>query len=304
MAVKVNEKVLTAAKAKLVKLSEAWTAGVTRGKLWDIDGKDTGADHTHCHSWIPGRNNYYGPLVKNQLVLSCHSKKRSKGICSVEAHEAIIKWVASDECPLSQYILNRDDEDSLLNGGVVILIGPDGATGNETLWICKVLRYAVEHGQALDVWLELVKAGVNPLLALYVCSFVRTVKGATFSYTGPYSHVCVFHGDAKDAYLQQLMRGEVYRKADCTPQIFGKEMNNAYPAGGDNRLKSFCAPMKKDDGWGGSVVDDAASKEEFIKHVLAWQAELEGKGGGVKAAVKRLVSKKPTKTTVYLEEDM
>src|SRR5690606_33543132 len=127
----------------------------------------------------------------------------SAKVCSVEAHEAIILWIASDDCPLSKYILNRDDKESLLNGGVIILCGEEGASVNEALWICKVLRYGVEGGQSLDVWYELVKAGVKPLLAHVVATYVRTIQGATFQYTGMYSHVSAF-GNNYDAKKEDV----------------------------------------------------------------------------------------------------
>lgn len=306
----VSDEVLEKAKKRLVTLSETWTACVTRGEAWSLEGKVIGGrGYTACHAWIThmfkrhcsgvkgqkmtgyekweamprenkdlcdaNKGNYH-PEARNFLTLSCHSKVRSKKICSPEAHEAIILWMASDDCVLSKYILNRDDKDSLLNGGVVILSGPDGASSQETMWMCKVLRYGVEASQALDTWKQLYDAGVSPGFALLVSSYIRTVTEDSFCFTGMESHSSVFNAFK---YSEENLRSVVELnnpnpKAEKTSDLFA-------PAGGEagsfvisTKIQGFCKPVQKSDGWGGTVDAKAVTKPEFIQNVLQWQEEI------------------------------
>lgn len=317
--VQVSEKVLGLAKKWLVDSSAKWRDGVTFGVSWTLDGKMLagGASATFCHSWVAtaysgalapvrdlsekdrllGYARPYKAEAANFLTMSCHSKGRSKGICSEEAHEAIILWLASDECPLSKYILNRDDKESLLNGGVIILCGPDGANWTETLWLCKVLRYGVESGQALDTWLALTKGGVNPFFALYVCTFVRTVKGATFTYTGAVAHNAVFN-EVDDKYLQALVKGVPDRRATCTQALFTGPIKNLKNWEiHEKKIGQLCKPIPKPDGWGKTVAGAGADQSDFISRVLAWQKKLE-KGDSL------LDKLRPGKKTIFLEADL
>lgn len=291
----VSKTVLAAAKKKLVSLSKNWTAGVTMGRAWDMTGNEIGGkDYTACHAWVSnmytahcgrgfGTHNFastYKEDAVNFLTLSCHSKKRSETVCSAEAHEAIILWMASDDCPLSQYILNRDDTDSLLNGGVIILCGPDGASLAETMWMCKVLRYGVEGSKALEVWKALFDAGVAPVLALLVATYVRSVSSSSFGYSGPDGHSTVFGGGLRQEGLgniADLLRPKSRPFCNDTSGVFfsdrpaeGKSVINV-----SGKIRGFCKPTKKSDGWGGTVASNGSAKEDFIANVLAWQAELD-----------------------------
>lgn len=308
--VDVSQEVLNKAKKLLVKLSKSWKGGVTMGRVMTLDGEVThGVDYTACHAWLNhafagyrGDRWAHGTKMdmdKTFLTLSCHSKGRSNGICSEAAHEAIILWMASDECPLSKFILNRDDKDSLLNGGIIILSGEGGAGHNEAMWLCKVLRYGVEGGQALDVWHELYKAGVNGTLAVLVASHVRSYKGATFGYTGPEGHSTVFGGYGSGTVrAANLLRGKTNPKADNTSSIFSDPSIKKGKTIGQINFQNFCKPVKKSDGWGGTVKGAGADKETFINQILELQRELEAELGVESAP------KEPNENTVYLDLDL
>jgi hypothetical protein len=296
----IDPDVLDGIKTKLVSLSKTWETGVTRGQSFRLNGEYfAGRNYDACHAWVPSTyselcdiNGYswdrgfwslpYGKNAQNFLVASCHSKQRSKGICSAKAHEEIILWLASDDNPMSEYIVNRDDKESLLNGGIIILCGPDGANMSETMWMCKVLRYAVESGQSLDVWLKLKNGGVDAMLALFVSTFIRSVKGATFKYTGSMSHVSVFGADDNRVYGEgtkefgSLMTRKVNKKASCTAELFSKPKfkKSLSTEGSTLRIEKFCKPVKVDDGWGGTVEGSAATANEFIENVVQWQKEI------------------------------
>jgi hypothetical protein len=313
----VSDKVLAAAKKKLIEINEEWDSGVCSGTCLDLDGEEFVTPHTACHSWIgyaytkvrrskderwstTSWTTTYPKDAKPFLVLSCHSKKHSKSVCSEEAMDAIILWMAR-ESPFSEFVLNRDDDDSLLNGGVILLCGPGALTQAQAMWICKVLRYSTEGAKALDTWLALYKGGVNPLLAVLVCSYVRTIKGATFGFTGVEGHSTVF-----DAYgggepdVASLLEGTINPAATDTASVFrtdvkakgGKIGKQATPS---VVIKGFCKPYQKDDGWGGKIIGEGADGPEFVRRVLEWQHEVEG------------VTTPPTppsKDTVFLDLDL
>jgi hypothetical protein len=310
----VSPEALQRAKIKLKDLTKTWQTGVCRGVCLYLDSSEMVVGHGACHSWV---NQAYGRIsgrgygyswtptypkdAKPFLTLSCHSKEISKGKCSPEAVDAIILWMAR-ESPFSKFVLNRDDEDSLLNGGVILLCGPGGLTPAQALWVCKVLRYSTEGAQALDIWLELYKGGVNPLLAVLVCSLVRTVKGATFGFTGYEGHSTVFinYGD-RTPNVPSLISGTLNPKAECTADVFDNpKVKSKRGKLGKQRsveatIKGFCKPLQIDDGWGGKVVSNGANGPEFIKRVLEWQHENEPEG-----ATDRI----PSRDTVYLDLDL
>ncbi len=302
----IDPKVLENAKKDLKELSSKWSEGICKGKDVNLDGSLLTMGHSACHSWVD-----YGYIMKrddkatgdnrNFLALTCHSKTRSKGICSAEAVDAIIEWMASDDSPFAKYILNRDDKDSL-SDGAIILCGPDGASSTEAMWMCKVLRYSTESAQALDTWLTLYRGGVDPVFAVVASSYIRTVKGATFSYTGLAIHNTVFY-NTTEAILKNVLDRKMDPKASLgsTSSLFGKPTYNGDAAA--PKLRQFCKPYKKSDGWGGTVEGNGVSGDELVRLVLEWQNELSPKPKTNLEKVKSLL-KPPSKDTVYLDLDM
>ena len=176
---------------KWLKVNSAdWEGGVCRG---DTVYTDTGLcvfeAHSACHSWVTyafgkacfgkGGGYYqnwdrkYVEGARAFLTLSCHSKVRTAHNCSDEASDFLIDWIAN-ESPFSEFVLNRDDPDSLHEGGVILLCGPGGLTLSQTMWVCKVLRFTVEGGSASETFMALVKGGVDPYaccVCVVICSF-------------------------------------------------------------------------------------------------------------------------------------
>jgi hypothetical protein len=308
-------------RSKLKSQREFWvesmsgSSGICYGGNISLKGTNWHQGHGACHAWI-GRGfgwTAYGnqKAPESFLVLTCHSKK--KATCSAEACDEIIRWMASDKSPFGKYIVNGDDEESLMNDGAMIYCGgTDGATLNECMWICKVLRYSTEGSKSLDTWLALYKEGVNPLLALLVATNMASVKGATFGFNAVTSHVSVFRtGDYYSANpkggpnLLQLMAGEVNRKAASTGEVFGRDSKLAVI----DKCESFVRASEKDDGWGGKIKSTGAEKQDLVANVLKWQAEI---GGPVSPVFPFLSSSPPvvvppplpTKSTVFLEMDL
>lgn len=307
----VSTQVLVDAKKKLKNMNEEWDSGICWGTCLDLKGKEVVTPHVNCHSWVGyaytgvchsyAWSTDYPKDAKQFLVLSCHSKKRSKSVCSEEAMDAIILWMAR-ESPFSEFVLNRDDDDSLLNGGIILLCGPGALTQAQSMWICKVLRYSTEGAKALDTWLTLYKGGVNPLLAVLVCSYVRTIKGATFGFTDQNGHSSVFSGyGVGEPDVPSLLEGKINPKATCTADVFHNTKAKNAKIGEPSPsvvIKGFCKPYQKDDGWGGKVIGEGADGSEFVKSVLEWQHEIEG----VEASPPP--PPLPTSSTVYLELDL
>lgn len=306
--VKVTKEVLDKCKKALIKHSAEWNYGVCEGLVGDIlTGSTRDGGNTACHAWVSNafraiKENRYGGWSKPYsegakpfLILDCHTQPgRTTISCTRKAADFLILWMAR-ESPFSEYVLNRDDEESLLKGGVILLCGPGGLTHAETVWICKVLRFKTEGLKAADNFMELVKGGVDGMLAIYVASLVRTKSGATFGYTGPEGHSTVID-------LGTSVAGFVTRKlnknASCTAEVFGYGRSGSF-----TKVKDFCKSIRKPDGWGGTTTGEGAT--DLVERVLEWQEKEFGdllKPASVSKSLDS--SKSPTGSTVYLEVDM
>lgn len=327
--VEVSDKVLDDAKKWLVEKSKTWTTGVCLGQCVDMSGKYlAGKDYGACHAWLRtpfsalkktrDKTNYdwataddYAENAKPFLTMTCHSKKRSKNICSGEACDFLVLWMAK-ESPFSQFILNRDDDKSLTEGGVVILCGPGGVTHAQCMWICKVLRFITEGAKAADVFMTLVKGGVDPMLAVLVASYVRTMNGATFGYTGLEGHSSVFgaYEGTPAGVVYGLLTRNFEPKSVNTRTVFSKPKNlkTGKTENPGTKIKGFCKPVTKSDGWGGMVKGDGADASELITRVLQWQAELVSVlpdyDGTLPPIIQPDPPQMPNENTVYLELDL
>jgi hypothetical protein len=312
--VDVSDTVLKAAKKKLAELTKGWGGGVCQGAVLNLDGSTLCAAHTACHAWVTTAfrtackigstfdftYESYPEDAKDFMVLTCHKKKKSAA--SKEAMDAIILWMAR-ESPFAKYVLNADDTDSLTNDGAIILCGPNGASLSEAMWMCKVLRYSTEGSRALDTWKVLYDGGVNPMLAVLVCTHIASVNGATFGYSQVCSHVRVFNcSESADPDILNLLRGESNPGSKDTSSLFnhGKNKNAGKKVGSVvTKVRGFCKPFKKSDGWGGFIEGNRADATELVERVLKWQRELEETFELSQAAPAM-----PDSNTVYLELDL
>lgn len=164
--------------------------------------------------------------------------------------------------------------------------------------MCKFLRHGNEGGKALETWLALYKAGVNPMLAAYVSTFISAKAGAKFTAQTVYAHCQIFESAASAPDINLLLEGKPQPTALNTSRVFGGT-NQGGSSNSDfsSKIRSFCSPVAKTDGWGGTIRAKAVDESELIEQVLKWQQELQGIQAKPRA-------KKPTKTTVFLEEDM
>lgn len=306
----VSPELLESSKEYLKEQSESWTTAACLGKTVTLDGEDGPLPHTACHAWVgytfavhcfnKGMYNYmpwnqkYHKNAVDFLTLNVMSKRRSKTVCTPEAVTFLSRWLAH-ESPFSEYVINRDDEESLEHGHI-LYCGPNGLNLTEAMWMCKVSRFCTEGGQAADTFMTLVKGGVDGMLAVYVASLVRSYKGASFGYTGVEHHSTVIFPD-NTSVLGYLKR-DVNKTAGSTDALFGKSADK-HTRASVATIRSFCKPFKKPDGWGGFVEGQGADRDTLVERVLEWQKELLGE-----KADKELALKKPTKDTVFLEMDM
>lgn len=335
----VSTKVLEKTKKDLISATKNWDKGLCYGFHTDLKGENKRWAVTYCHAWLSDcyftyqlanrwsdkvKDAYRDPNytaydtkkdAENFLIANCHS--RELATCSKDACDFLIRWVAH-ESPFSEFILNKDDDDNLVNGGVVVLCGPDGLNYTEAMWMFKVLRFHTEGSQAADTFMELVKAGVDGMLALFVANFYRTVNKNTFNFTGLMAHMTTIRENDADvlAWVARKTRKDSRESYDLFK--FGKqeERPKGYKTLHTAKIKGFSKPVKMDDGWGKQIAIEGSSKENFIKEVLAWQDEI-GQHIDIKAAQTVRFSRgmpieikdappppMPTASTVYLDLDL
>lgn len=299
----------------LEKANENWHAGISWGAVRSTKGNDVGiAASSACHAWV---NAAYRQLMggvdgravrkgaSNFIIANCY--KPAMRTCSVEAAEAFVMWLAT-KSPFVQYILNREDEDSLKNQGVILYCGPDGLCHTECLWVCKSMRYAIESGQAMDAWYAAYKGGVHPMIALAAAQHFRqiqqTPKGKVFKYfEAQITHNSVFYYLDKK-HVPELLASKPFKFSAAAATLFtdnGKyKRNNDYGAY-ESELKDFLATNKSfsfDDGWGGKIKVNGVPEEELVKMLLEFQHQGEGL---LPTHEKEIIV---TRDTIYLEGDL
>lgn len=309
----VSAKSLEFYKKTIVELTSNWTNGVCWGGVYYADGPradtEVTAAHTACHAWVTNaygiacmgqKSSYYlGTWDKeysndanNIVILSCHRK----GSVSKKTSDFLIKWLAR-ESPFSEHVLNRDDDKSLTEGGLILLGGPAGLTVSQAMWLCKVTRFTTEGGQSAETFRRLVEAGVDGMLAIYVASHVRKVSSTGFTYTGTEGHSTVIK---QKTDVVGMIQRNLNMKAGDTGTVFerkgGFRQNRYFDV--SDRIHGFCRPTKVSDGWGGQVERSAANKESFIENVKEMEREL------LNFCQPNIPQPMPDSNTVYLDLDL
>lgn len=327
--VEVSAEIIDQCKKWLKKESDLWTTAVCRGTTTRLDKwQEMAQPHTACHSWLTyafghvyrerhGGGYWGGTLDYNNyiegaepfLAMTCHSKVRAKyAACTPEACDFLVRWMAN-ESPFSEFILNRDDDKSLTEGGVILLCGPGGLNLQQAMWVFKVLRFVTEGANAPDTFMKLVQGGVDGMLAVYVASHIRSLKGATFGYTGPYGHMSVVgSGGYNEADVIGMFQRNLNPTPNNTASVFIMDKDKIPPRFNVPKtyepiVRDFCKPFQKPDGWGGFVNGEGADTTALVERTLAWQAELQVclSGANPKSAP---VPKMPDSNTVYLDLDL
>lgn len=289
--VTVSDEVLAIAKEKIKEAHKEYYTMYSNSICWGravlaSNGDEVGAPTWACHSWVTslysslcsgGANwqNFGTPFDKNaeNFILLNALPPDVKRSCEKESLQALVKWLAT-ETPFSKYILNRDDSDgSLSDHGMMMLVGPDGLTLAEVMWVCKVVRYATEGDRSLDVWKYLTDNGVNPLLALYVSSSTAQVRGATFGYKSVYTHSNVFTNFAPS--IKKLLKFKHNRFAKTTRCLFTDSRSTRTVEDDEKEFfRAFSKPTEVSDGWGGVVISTGSAPKVFLDNVKKWEKKV------------------------------
>lgn len=278
MTVEISYKVIADAKIKLAASAKSWApqgASLCAGMCIDFQGNDISYAHGACHSWI----------VENTdlLVLNCFKQARNK--CSPEAAEQFVRWFIADDNPFSKAILNRDDLDSILNGGFIIAqtksTGPNSLNSAAVLWLCKALRYMVESGKVVDCWKHLVDAGVAPFFALSIAEWFTEGNSKTgWTWDNRVGHNSVFLATPD---IERLTKGNpdfgdgAKINGKDTSAMFG-DKSGPYPVVGSidaylsDKIGIKPVTTSVSDGWGETITKSNMPHEVLIEGALLTQA--------------------------------
>lgn len=266
----------------LLSQTPVWKGGMTSSTAFDIEGKrEVAMGHSACHSHITSLFSPSRMPETGALLASSHTKVRSPQIAP-EAHSLLSDFVCSDVTPLGKYVVNRHDRDFCRDNGVIILCGgPNGIKNlNQAMWICKVLRYAVEQQHSIDVWYYLVMNGVAPLLALYVSEYFQVRHGQRYKYGMPNSHCSVFYyyTDAATNTRPESLLGnlELENNPGMTMQVWKAPVKPSGIKGASFFSKKKPSEGLVSDGWGGHIKVANHSLEDILKYTRELQESLGG----------------------------
>lgn len=166
----------------------------------------------------------------------------------VAGTEDFVRWVCRAS-PFSHGVLNKDNDDELLNHAVVVDLGQVGMGG--ALWLAKALRYNSEDTWRPGVWNKLVEAGLDNLSSFVLCSMLA--NNGTVNAGG---HNSLFYTMTKAEFRVALAE---FNK----PELKNITSKATYPYKYDYynvaQVEEYWwsvkagKPLKKPDGWGGYI---------------------------------------------------
>lgn len=268
-----------------------------KGVVWDAKGLIFVGGHDACHSWVSSAwyklNFNSKEKDKGFLILNCYNHTKNKeSTLSEEAHNAWIDWLCSDEMPLSKYVLNKHDTETIRNGGVIISCKRNGGiTEGQSMWFCKAMRTAWEDSTVVKTWYELVsKHNIHPLFAYLVSDCVHIESG---KYVVPFTsntHASVWCYKTGEYNLENLFSYELSNSKDSTSSATWDSEGSGFPSSGYRiPFQSKCTKtVKKDDGWGFfSETQKACTLDEFV----AWLHEVQDEYTKPKTVLQKLRKK-------------
>lgn len=194
----------------------------------EVSGPTTG---TVCHAQLS-----YGPGKENIFVVNAHKPKWAK------ENKDFLLWVAQ-EAPFSHGLLNRNEEEEILNHASVIDTGIIGVGG--ALWLCKAFRHFEEDTHKPGIWSKLRNEGLNGLQAFIGCD-ILTAQGSPQFYN---SHVSLF------CYQSPQKIRKFYDEFKKIEKITSQNANRGgydFDARGNKNWGSLAGKkVKIPDGWGG-----------------------------------------------------
>lgn len=223
-----------------------WTHGVA---CWLSVSKETGKlrgtygiSGAACHNGVTGSS-------PKSYIINVH-KPAYQG-----KYPDFTKWVCR-ESPFAHGIVNKDNEEQILNQGIII--DGDAVGRGGVLWLCKALRYTVEDTFRIKMWQQFIDGGLDGLQAFIGCSILTSTGGVQTLAT----HCGLFRYDHPNniyAFYQELLKEKKRDNDDATRPA--KYSNWSGQDWGTLKFKK----VKKPDGWGGFIEkEEPADPEEFI----------------------------------------
>lgn len=257
----------TKVKETIYKYPQAWKVGICAFQMFN---RDTGAN--------VGRNSMSGD--------ACHASISYGGrtdFVVVNAHKAewqhknkeFLLWV-TQESPLAYGVLNRDNEDEILNHASVMdstLVGSAGV-----LWLCKALRHFQEEHHKLPFWTKLREGGLDGLQAFVGADILQHNGKPQYNL----AHTSLFH------YTSPQGLREMYDKIKKGEKMTGSQAQLSKSAAGYKAYEGVCKSwgglgireVKKSDGWGGFIVKEEPC--DVKEYVAALKEIFEGDPSNVK----------------------
>lgn len=290
MPIEVSKEVLDKVIKDLQEVTEGWDKGVNKGAIYNLKGAVTKYGTTECHYWLNSGS------WRSDTFLVGNSFKHIQRVPTEDAN-FLQNWMVTDS-PFAEFIVNREDPESLATAGQIYLCGQEGLNLAQTMWCCKVMRMLREGGKSPKVFRLLCEAGVKPTLALYISQYHREFSDGGIVYTGTEGHSTVARiGTSASQFFQAEVRKAVGHVAE-TGCVFTPPTKEGSSVDAKHHLQSFSKAMKKPDGWGGFIEGRDSDPDTFIERVLEFQRDLEEVFG--EQSKPRVISK----DSVYLDFDV
>lgn len=247
-----------------------WGSRICAGAIINRDTGKITSDYlvgTYCHSWVPGTYAWRAEAKKTDIIFNT-----TKNINS-DAERAFAKWVAQDS-PFAYGVLNRDNLDQIYHGGMVIDMSLVGSLG--TLWLCKAMRYIYESKGRVEQFGRLIKLGLPPKAAFFVCSSYGSYhgsQGADYQKVTPLASHCDHNQVQANMSRAQFVKAYKVEKAEprhtgATSEALGA--GKCYDCVEDWLGFGGSKEVKVPDGWGGFTmkrvpVDEDKAVAELLK---------------------------------------
>jgi hypothetical protein len=231
---KLSPRTEAAVKAAVAAYPERWTHGICAFTMYDPElGDDANVRNAQtgdvCHAGLTPWGDRKG---KDVIVINAHKASWQK------KHREYLLWCCK-EAPFTHGVLNRDNDDELLNHACVMDTRDIGRGG--ALWLCKAVRHFTEDAHVINTWEKLREHGLNGLQA-FIGADILNEEGTPKPHT---THTGLY-GYTDPAGLRKWY--DEIRRKKCIREYNVAE-SGQYGAARWGSLKG--KKVKKPDGWGG-----------------------------------------------------
>lgn len=244
------ENVSPAAEKKILAFLESgcvsWKSGNCAYQLFN---RETGTTEGYVDG---GGCHYYVENARHEGIV-VNAMRPSLG----ETYRDLLLWIAR-ESPYAYAVLNRDNEEEILNKGMVIDLALCGRGG--ALWLCKATRACVELKYVGDRFNVLLAEGVPPMWALAGAGIFDS-RGTPVRYCQHGGLFCYGSPEALYKYVKEL------GPKNTTSIVAFKNRNDI----GEIWCTLNGKTERKPDGWGGyievAVTSGIGAYAELLKKI-------------------------------------